>query len=266
MPSFQTDTISLYYEIDGQGPPLLLIAGMVSDSASWQPLLPLLCDHFTLIRPDNRTTGRTTPWSAETSMTHYANDCAALLDHLAIRRTHVLGHSMGGLIALQLATDHPDCVRSITLAASAPARMARNIALFEALTDIRNSDAAPDLWLRAFLPWLFAPHVFDDPVAIDAAVQASLSYPYAQSPRAMRHQLSALKDYDPTTTIDIPHPVQALLAENDLLIPQPLAQSALAKLPDLATHIIPNAGHSIHWDAPEKVASHVLSFARAHPI
>lgn len=265
MPTFLTDDISLHYEIDGTGPPLLLIAGMVSDSASWQPLMPLLANHFTVIRPDNRTTGRTTPWDAPTSMSHYANDCAALLDHLSISRTHVLGHSMGGLIALQLATSHPSSIQTISLAASAPVRMARNTALFSALIDIRQSNAAPDLWLRAFFPWLFAPAVFDDPAAVDAAAEAALTYPHAQSTQAMRHQLNALKDYDPTT-IDIHHPVQALLAENDLLIPMAMAQSALTGLPGLTTHIIPNAGHSIHWDAPYRVADHVLTFTNDHPI
>ena len=265
MPEFLTGDISLHYEIEGTGPPLLMIAGMVSDSASWQPLIPLLRDQFTLIRPDNRTTGRTTPWNAPTSMTHYANDCAALLDHLAIPRAHVLGHSMGGLIALHLATTHPDSVQSITLAASAPVRMTRNTALFQALVDIRDSDAPPDLWLRAFFPWLFAPAVFDDAAAIDAAAQAALAYPYAQSARAMRHQLNALANYDPAE-INIHHPVQALLARDDLLIPQPMAQSALAGLANLTTHIIPNAGHSIHWDAPQKVGDHVTRFANQHPL
>lgn len=265
MPTFLTDNISLHYEVDGTGPPLLLIAGMVSDSASWQPLMPLLTDHFTVIRPDNRTTGRTTPWDAPTSMAHYAGDCAALLDHLSFSAAHVLGHSMGGLIALQLATTHPGCVQTLTLAASAPVRMARNTALFNALIDIRQSDAAPDLWLRAFFPWLFAPAVFDDPTAVDAAAEAALAYPYAQSTQAMRHQLDALTDFDPST-FDIHHPVQALLAENDLLVPITMAQSALAGLPDLNTHIIPNAGHSIHWNAPDRVADHVLSFAMKHPI
>ena len=265
MPTFLTDDISLHYEIDGTGPPLLLIAGMVSDSASWLPLMPLLSDHFTVIRPDNRTTGRTTPWDASISMAHYADDCAALLDHLSVSRAHVLGHSMGGLIALQLATTHPNSIQSITLAASAPIRMARNTALFSALADIRQSDAAPDTWLRAFFPWLFAPAVFEDAAAIDAAAEAALNYPFAQTQQAMRHQLNALRDYDPTT-VDIHHPVQALLAENDLLIPIALAQPALTRLPVLNTHIVPNAGHSIHWDAPEHVASHVLTFTNDHPI
>jgi pimeloyl-ACP methyl ester carboxylesterase len=265
MPTFLTDDISLHYEIEGTGPALLLIAGMVSDSASWQPLMPLLTDHFTIIRPDNRTTGRTAPWDAPVSVAHYANDCAALLDHLSVPVAHVLGHSMGGLIALQLATEHPNCVQSITLAASAPIRMARNTALFNALVDIRQSDSSPDTWLRAFFPWLFAPAVFDDPDAVDAAAKAALAYPYAQSPQAMRHQLDALKNYDPAS-IEIRQPVQALLAENDLLIPLAMAQSSLTRFPGLVTHIIPNAGHSIHWDAPDRVADHVLTFTNDHPI
>ena len=58
MPVLERDDLELHYEIEGDGPPLLMIAGMASDSASWAPLVPLLTPHFTLIRPDNRTTGR----------------------------------------------------------------------------------------------------------------------------------------------------------------------------------------------------------------
>ena len=82
MPELALPDITLHYEIDGSGPPLLMLAGMLSDSASWGALAPLLTAHFTLIRPDNRSTGRTTPWRAETSVGQMARDALALMDHL----------------------------------------------------------------------------------------------------------------------------------------------------------------------------------------
>lgn len=257
MPDLELPEVTLHYEIGGSGPPLLMIAGMMSDSASWIPLLPLLQDHFTLIRPDNRTTGRTTPWDAPASVDHFAQDCASLLDHLDCGPAHVVGHSLGGLIALRLARCTPDHVATVTFAASAPMRLSRNVALFETLLDIRRSDAAEDTWLRALFPWLFAPAAYDLPGAVDQALAASLAYPYAQSTEAMAHQLAALRSYKAEDPAGIACPVQALLAEDDLLIPRAAAQASLGIT---ATHAIPDAGHSIHWDAPQAVARHLIDF------
>ena len=264
MPELSLPDVTLHYEVSGTGPPLLMIAGMVSDSASWAPVIPLLEPHFTLIRPDNRTTGRTTPVDAPVSVSIYAQDCAALLDHLDIPQAHVLGHSMGGMIALEMMQSVPAKIASLTLAASAPIRLARNLALFNALLAIRQSNAAPDTWLRAFFPWLFAPAVYDIPGAVDDAASASLAYAHAQTVQGMAHQLQALDGYQPAhLPPEWPVPAQALLAADDMLIPLPLARSALSGLP---IHIVPNAGHSIHWDATDTVADHVKTIAQTHPI
>ena len=264
MPSFENGDVTLHYEVSGTGPPLLMIAGMMSDSASWVPLLPLLEPHFTLIRPDNRTTGRTTPWNAPATLDLVADDALAMLDHLSIAAAHVLGHSMGGLVGLLMAQDHPARIASLTVAAMAPVRMPRNIAIFRTLLDIRRSDAPADTWLRALFPWLFAASLYNHPNAIDDAAQASLNYPYAQSADAMAHQIDVLAAFDPTALSKPPTaPVQSLLARNDLLVPLRDAQDASA---GYFQQVIDHAGHSIHWDAPEQVAKHLLRFTQSNPI
>lgn len=261
MPTFKNDTVSLHYECAGDGPPLLLIAGMMSDSASWAPLLSLLEPHFTVIRPDNRTTGRTTPWDAPASIDTFAADCAALLDHLKVGPAHVMGHSLGGMIGMRVAYAHPHAVKTLTLAASAPLRLERNVVLFKSLLAIRQSNAAPDAWLNALFPWLFAPALYDIPGAVAQAATASLAYPFAQSTKAMAHQIAALDGYTPEHISDLTCPTQALLAAGDLLLPAELAQPTLGDLP---THMIADAGHSIHWDAPDAVAEHLRRFTDQH--
>lgn len=61
MPNIQVNNVSLYYEIHGEGEPLMLVAGLGSDSQSWQPVMEELSRHFLVITPDNRGTGRTVP-------------------------------------------------------------------------------------------------------------------------------------------------------------------------------------------------------------
>ncbi|WP_299413404.1 alpha/beta fold hydrolase [uncultured Sulfitobacter sp.] len=257
MPDLHIGDVTLHYAQEGVGPPLLLIAGMISDGASWAPLLPLLEPHFTVIRPDMRTTGQTTPWNAPASIPLFAQDCAALLAHLGLGPAHVMGHSLGGMIGWELARAYPAQVRSLTLAASAPLRLERNVALFKTLAAIRTSNAAPDVWLRALFPWLFAPALFEAEGAIEQAVAAALAYPFAQTPQAMAHQIAALDGYAPDATAPPTCPIQSLLAQDDLIMPAALAQTVLG---EVQTHMVPHAGHSIHWDAPDAVAAHLIRF------
>ena len=261
MPDLPLSDISLYYEVDGHGPPLLMLAGMLSDSASWGALAPLLSDHFTLIRPDNRSTGRTTPWDAETSVAQMARDALALMDELGHAKFHVVGHSMGGLMAMELFGLAPERIQAMSILASAPVRAPRTMAVFDALLAVRRAPEGAQLWLRALYPWVFAPGFFSDPTNTETALAAALAYPHAQSADAMAHQLEALRGFRPTVRpADLRCPTQVLHGAEDLLIPRADAEEAFAQIPNVTQTTLPNAGHSIHWDASEAVAQHLRQF------
>jgi len=263
MPKLDRGDVTVHFEVAGNGPPLLMVPGFMSDHASWIPLLPLLKDRFTCIRIDNRTTGQTEPWNAPVSIELMCKDALALMDHLGHDRFHVLGHSMGGIIVLHMAQQAPQRIASAHVAASAPIRLPRNTALFATLIAIRRSDAPPDTWLRALFPWLFNPRVYHDTVAVNGAVADSLAYPHAQSADAMEHQLDALRDFDGTDLASPTCPTHVLVGALDLIVPPDHALAVLGHLPH---HIVEEAGHSIHWDAPETVADLVSGFAARHPI
>ncbi|SLN37537.1 alpha/beta fold hydrolase [Roseisalinus antarcticus] len=261
MPSLPLSDVTLHYEIDGTGPPVLLIAGTASDSASWVPLLAPLAAHFTVIRPDNRSTGRTVPVDAPLSVDHWAADAAALVGHLGLGPVAVVGHSLGGTIGVQMAAEHPAQVSRLALLASAPVNAPRNLALFDLMLRLRAEGQPPDLWLRAFLPWLFHPRFFELPGQMDAAIAQSLAYPHAQSARAMAAQVAAIRDFDGDWALDqVLCPVLSILGDSDLLIPEPAARAALAPLGNLTIRTLAGAGHSVHWDAPEATLAALLPF------
>jgi len=264
MPELSLSDLMLHYEIDGNGAPVILIAGMLSDSASWGTLLGPLSESFTVIRPDNRTTGRTTPALAPTSPQHNADDILALMDHLNIEKAHIIGHSMGGYIAAEIAAKAPTRLRSLSLLCSAPLNLARSWHLFQTLCEIRKS-GPEDLWLRSLFPWLFHHRFFDDPAQVEGAIAASLAYPFAQSLAAMQHQLDALKRYDATgLAARLTAPTLALLADHDLIVPHDEAYRMLTQIPTARVHTLKDAGHSIHWDAPAAVLSHLIPFLQDH--
>ena len=260
MPFADLADIRLHYEVEGDGPPLLLIAGMMSDGASWGPIVPALAARFTVIRPDNRTTGQTVPPDAAAGLGVWAADAVGLLDHLGLDRAHVAGHSLGGMIALHLAATAPGRVDRLAMLASAPVFLPRNLALFRHLLALRAPGLPADLWLRGLFPWLFHPHAYDDPARIDTMLAQSLAYPHAQGAAAMARQLAALDAAAGALALpaSLP-PTLALLAADDALYPVVLARAALKQLGPLHIAEIAAAGHSVHWDAPQVVSTALIA-------
>src|SRR3712207_194537 len=110
--------IDLYYEETGSGPPLLLIAGLGGNTLGWVMLLPALAQHFRVIAFDNRGAGRSSAPPGPYTTRQMADDAAALLAHLGIERAHVLGLSLGGMIAQELALAHAERVDRLVLYAT----------------------------------------------------------------------------------------------------------------------------------------------------
>lgn len=258
MPSIDTPGARLHYEIGGDGPPLLLLAGMFSDSASWGPVVAPLETRFTVIRPDNRTTGRTRH-EGHASVEDMARDAGLLLDALGLGPAHVVGHSLGGALALLLADQRPDQVRSLCLSCTAPLPRPHLVSLFEGLCRIRA--AAGNDWLRALYPWLFAPPFFDDPRNVEAAMLAAGAYPHAQGLEAMRDQVSAFAAFDPGRLRPITGlPARAIFAGADLIVPEEQSRARMAELGVPGSITIPGAGHSLHWEAPDPFIDEILQF------
>ncbi len=103
MATFVHGDVELYYEVQGRGEPLLLIAGLAADSAFWLPVQEIFAATRQVIVLDNRGCGRTTPLDAGSSMRTMADDTMALVRHLNLTKVDVVGHSMGGMIAMECA-------------------------------------------------------------------------------------------------------------------------------------------------------------------
>lgn len=264
MPTHKRPDVDLYYEIAGYGPPLLLIPGMLSDSTTWLPLLPFIQDHYTVIRVDNRATGRMQDCGPFT-LPDCAADIAALAEHLDLKNLHAMGHSMGGYLTLMLADLIPDRLASLTLLTSAATNGHRNFILFQhALKLYQDPNMPKGFWLKNLFPWLMSPSFFANPANLENAVNASLLYPFAQTATSMERQTMALTGFanrNPKTPL--PCRAQAILGDRDLLFPEPDARAALAPIPNLEIHTIANAAHSIHWEQPADVAKALMNFTNA---
>jgi aminoacrylate hydrolase len=257
MPDFDNNGATIHYELVGAGPPVLMLAGIASDGASWGPLTPLLAQHYRLILIDNRGSGRSRAAGALT-IPDMAGDALALLDHLKISEASVVGHSLGGGLGLILAAEHPARVRRlVTLTTGAVTPKIRT--LFGDLQRVYRDDD-PQTYFRLLYQWLFSEPFFADPANVSAAAEASAAYPFRQSPTDFARQVAALDTAPKIDRAAIRCPVLALAAGRDLLGPPEAVRALHAKIPDHQVDVIDHAAHSIHWEATDAVARKVLAF------
>ena len=145
MPFITVNGIQLYYEIDGDGPPLLIISGTGADLRNPRPANPTL-NGFRVVRYDQRGLGQTASPKGTYSMADYADDAASLLDSLEINRINVIGISFGGMVAQHLVTRFPNKVNKLVLACTSPG--GNNFSSFDLRKIVSNSQNQVESWLR----------------------------------------------------------------------------------------------------------------------
>ena len=118
MPQIKVGDINMYYEVHGEGIPLVLIHGLGADTNAWMFQMPELATKYKVVIFDNRGVGQTDTPDIPYSAQMMADDTADLMDALNIAEAHILGYSLGGFIAQELAIKYPQKVRSLILATS----------------------------------------------------------------------------------------------------------------------------------------------------
>lgn len=263
MTSIKTSIGCINCETIGKGEPLLLIAGLGSDSSSWAGVITPLSKHFKVIAFDNRGCGKSNIPSGPYTISDMAGDAVKLLDSLGIRKAHVLGHSMGGYIAQELAIDHPDRVNKLVLESTSLVSSERNNKLFAGFLEELKNGSDYDRWIRNWTSWLFSPKTLKNKELISAFVRSAVHYPLRQSTEGFAGQASAIASFDSRgKTGLIKAKTLVLEGESDTLI-LPKEAEALAKcIKGSELRLLKDAGHAIHIESPGSFTEEVLGFLR----
>ncbi|MDX1366780.1 alpha/beta hydrolase [Pseudomonas sp.] len=120
MSYYDNDGCQLHYEEYGKGAPVLLVHGLGSSTRDWEYQLPELAAHYRVIAIDIRGHGRSDKPRERYSIAGFAEDVAALIEHLGLDRVHLVGISMGGMIGFQLGVDRPELLKSLCIVNSGP--------------------------------------------------------------------------------------------------------------------------------------------------
>lgn len=260
MPQFQSHGASVHYKVMGQGHPVLLIAGIASDGASWGPLIEPLARRYQVILIDNRGSGQTR-CEGPLLVRDMVDDCAALFDHLGIEKAHVVGHSLGGGIAAWFAVRHAARVsKLVTMGFGPMSAQARQ--LFRDLADLYPK-VAPPLFFRLLFQFLFKPAFFEDSATVAAAAEASTAYPFRQSPADFARQVAALDTFERYDIATITAPTLAIAGRHDLIAPPEKILAIHRKIADFRMVTIEGAAHSMHWDEPVAALDAVVEFLTA---
>jgi pimeloyl-ACP methyl ester carboxylesterase len=228
MPKIQINGIDLFYDIKGNGEPLLLIAGFLCDHAYWSLIMPSLTSQYQVIRLDNRGMGRSSAPNSPYSLKQMANDVAALLDHIAIDKVHLVGHSMGGQIAQELGAN----------------------------VDLK-------LYEKVVLPWIFTDTFYSIPGMIEGLIEFAIRYSFAPATHSLYHHSQAILDFDTTDRLQQIHcPTLVLVGKQDILTPLKFSQQLAQGIPNAELAVLDGGGHGFLIESPDTVISAMLNFLR----
>lgn len=252
----------IYYEIHGTGEPIVLIRGLGRWSEHWNDFHLELAKTHRVIIYDGRGLGRSTvrlrPWH---SMRDLGDDIVAILKTERIDAAHLVGVSLGGMIALQFAADHPEMTLSTTAVNASTGRSGHRRISLEATKLLLQAPRLKDKLYPKLAELLTASNCPGDLQAAMAQRWLEIDQQYPQPTATVIQQLAiALRWKNWPQLTKISRPIQIILSEDDLFVPRGNSLFLAAKLPKTKLTKLTNAGHEPHIDQRQPFLNAIRSF------
>jgi pimeloyl-ACP methyl ester carboxylesterase len=263
MPIADANGQRLYYEVAGEGEPLLMVMGLGADHLAWALQVPALGEHFQVVTYDNRDCGQSSYAEGPYEITDLAADAVALADVLELDSFHLVGASMGGCIAQEIALGWPDRVRTLTLAITfggAGAYSRKSGRMMAA--DVRRRTYEEQIDQMMLL--CFSEDLFDQEERITFLRQQMLANPYPQRPEGFARQAEATGRHEARQRLpSLKMPVHVIGAEHDILVPVWKSKELAELIPAARLTIIEGATHGLNLERAEDFNAAVLEFLRS---
>jgi pimeloyl-ACP methyl ester carboxylesterase len=248
-----------YYEVLGQGDPLLLVPGLGVTCRAWDPVLPELARHFTLILIDNRGLGNSEAKRPARCTADLSTDLLELMDYLQLDRAHVMGLSLGGIISQRFAVDHSARIDRLVLVSCAErfSPYLRQTALMLGHALRRFSWEG---YVRAMEVLSTSPEYLDaNEKLVEQRMQAKCEEKLDR--RNVAGQLRCIAGSELALEDDrILVPTLVMAGEDDRLIPACYARRMAEKIPDAKFISIPRCGHNPFVEKPDEVLPPIIEF------
>lgn len=264
MPFARVGVLDVAYDVLGPdgAPPVLMINGLGADRTAWRLQTPAVAKHHRAIVYDNRDVGQTGAGGDPRpyGIGRFADDAAGLLDALGIDSAHVVGASMGGCIAQEVALAYPERVRSLTIVCSWPAV---DPWLAELLGSWERVFAAQGQleWARTSWLWVFTHRWYADPANLAGLLAAAGAYPHPQPLESYLRQSRAAATHDARARLPgIAIPTHVVAGEEDQLTPLRFSEEIAALIPGARLSVMRGVGHGMFWETTEAFNDLVLGF------
>jgi len=236
------DGAELYYERQGDGPPLFLVPGLGGDGRWWAPNVPELAKKFTVVVHDHRGTGRSSLSKIDYSVEQMADDALQLIDALGFGKVHWCGHSTGGAMGQVLAIDHPARIDRLVLSAT----WARTDAFFRRLFDVRASmleKLGPAAYQKSSALALNSPGWIRDHDDELTAAEAR-AHETIPEPSIVLSRIAAIVAHDRRDQLQrVAARTLAIVARDDMVTPLYFTEELVRLIPDARSYVLPDGGH-----------------------
>jgi 3-oxoadipate enol-lactonase len=260
MPTIEANGQTLYYEVHGEGDPLLCVMGLSADTVAWALQLPAFSASHRTVIFDNRDVGRSSVADGPYEIADMARDTLALAEALELDSFHLLGVSMGGAISQELALAAPGRVRTLTLAVTFPAGGAWARKLSEVwgkrVRKLSREERVDELMLLNF-----SERFFEDEGSAAWMRNMMLGNPHPQPAEAFIRQLDASGRHDARDRLRSLHlPTHVIGCEFDLLVPVWKSRELAELIPGAKLTVLPAAPHGANVERAEQFNKAVLDF------
>lgn len=246
MPSITVNGVSLYYEVEGDGPPLLLIAGLGSSSLAWAAAVPRLREGYTVITLDNRGTGRSEVPPGPYAVDDLADDTAALVDHLGLGPVAAVGWSLGGSVLQSMLIRHARVLSQAVLLNVFPSYTAIQDGWLDAGLALRRAGVDPVAIGMHSMPWAFTPRLLSDHTVAAAQAELARKDPYPTTLAGFEAQAAGLRRYDSRPDLPSAHtPTLVLAGAEDVLTPVSQSVEIAELMPNATLQVLPRGGHGM---------------------
>lgn len=257
--------VRIYWEQSGMGPNLLLVSGLGGGTWSWYGQVPFFQRFYRTISYDNRGAGRSDIPQGPYSIRQFAEDSLCLLDCLRVEEVFVVGLSMGGMIAQEMALLAPHRVKALALGCTHFGGELRIPPDPHAIQTLMNNDGLTyEQIIDKNLPLFFSAEFMKSrPEVIDAYRQVQLSAP-EQPIQAFQAQLKAIQSHDCSERISgVQAPALLMTGSQDILVPRENTYLMAEKLPHAEVVVIPGAGHALHVECRDELNEIIHHFFQA---
>lgn len=259
------DGIRIDYETRGEGPPLLLIAGLAGDRHAWDRQLPVYEQRYSCILVDNRGVGLSAKSPGPYSTRLLAQDAIAVLDDLGIEQAHVSGQSMGGAITQHIALGWPERVKSASIHCSWGSCGGHLRDVFASWSAIRRACSLED-YNRHVLTWILTPGFYDArPREVDE-IRRGMDNPTDVQPwHTFDAQALACAEHDTLDLLaSVGAPVLVTVGGGDIFTPPPLSAAIAERIPGAEFRVVAEAGHCLFWEQADQFNRITLEFLDRH--